>query len=147
MFTIEQIKEAHSRVKSGADFPNFVIDLIQLGVNGFETYSADGHSTFFGYLEYTVETGPLYKTITVNEQSDKAQFQLALKANQEGKTDFLTFCRDCAQSGVEKWIMDMSNMTCTYFDRAGDPVLAETIPIPREKSSTYYPEQNVHERG
>lgn len=32
MFTIEQIKEAHSKVKSGADFPNYIQDLIILGV-------------------------------------------------------------------------------------------------------------------
>jgi uncharacterized protein YbcV (DUF1398 family) len=139
MFTIEQIKEAHSRVKSGADFPNFIQDLIQLGVNGFETYSEDGHSTYFGHLEFTLESGPLHKSMKVSDQSDKTQFQQDLKANQDGKTDFITFCRDCAKSGIEKWVMDMSNMSCTYFDKAGDPVLAETIPIPREKSSTYYP--------
>jgi len=110
MFTIEQIKKAHSRVKSGADFPNFVQDLIQLGVNGFETYSEDGHTTYFGYLEYTVESGPIYDKIMVNDQIDKLQFQQDLKANQEGKTDFVTFCHDGAKSGIEKWIMDMSNM-------------------------------------
>ncbi len=34
MFTIEQIKEAHAKVKSGADFPNYIHDLIILGVKG-----------------------------------------------------------------------------------------------------------------
>ena len=32
MFTIQQIKEAHSKVKSGSDFPKYVQDIIALGV-------------------------------------------------------------------------------------------------------------------
>ena len=32
MFTIEQIKNAHAKVKSGADFPTYVQNLIKLGV-------------------------------------------------------------------------------------------------------------------
>ena len=38
MFTIAQIKEAHSRVKSGADFPTYIQDLIELGVKGYDTF-------------------------------------------------------------------------------------------------------------
>ena len=30
MFTIAQIKEAHDKVKSGADFPKYIQDLINL---------------------------------------------------------------------------------------------------------------------
>jgi len=139
MFTLEQIKKAHSRVKTGVDFPNFVQDLMQLGVYGYETYTEDGHSTYFGFDEYTIESGPLYENLQVNELSDKNRFQLDLKANQEGKTDFITFCHESAASGVDKWVVDMSKMTCTYYDKAGNPILAETIPVPREKSSSYYP--------
>ena len=32
MFTIQQIKDAHSKVKSGADFPKYMQDIIALGV-------------------------------------------------------------------------------------------------------------------
>ncbi|MDR6968468.1 uncharacterized protein YbcV (DUF1398 family) [Flavobacterium arsenatis] len=38
MFTVEQIKQARSKVKSGADFPNYIQDLIELGVLSFETF-------------------------------------------------------------------------------------------------------------
>ena len=44
MFTIDQIKEAHSKVKSGADFPQYVQDLIKLGVIHYTTYVRDGHT-------------------------------------------------------------------------------------------------------
>ena len=32
MFTVNQIKEAHSKVKSGADFPAYIQDIKKLGV-------------------------------------------------------------------------------------------------------------------
>ncbi len=38
MFTIAQIKEAHDKVKSGADFPKYIQDLINLGVIGYDTF-------------------------------------------------------------------------------------------------------------
>lgn len=55
MFTIYQIKEAHAKVKSSADFPSY---------------------------------------------------------------------------GVEKWVIDLSAMTCAYHDKAGNEMLVATIPAP-----------------
>jgi uncharacterized protein YbcV (DUF1398 family) len=40
----------------------------------------------------------------------------------------MTFCSDCAKSGIEKWIVCMEKMTCTYFDKAGNEMLEEMIP-------------------
>lgn len=48
MFTLEQIKEAHAKVRSGADFPTYVQDLIGLGVTCYQTYVSDGHTDYFG---------------------------------------------------------------------------------------------------
>jgi len=47
MFTIEQIKDAHAKVKSGADFPAYVQEVIRLGVTRYETYVADGQTHYF----------------------------------------------------------------------------------------------------
>lgn len=44
------------------------------------------------------------------------------------KTDYSTFCSDCAKSGVEKWAVSMGKMTCTYFDKSGNKLLVEIIP-------------------
>lgn len=41
MFTIEQIKAAHSKVKSGADFPSYIREIKQLGVTGYEVSVSD----------------------------------------------------------------------------------------------------------
>ena len=57
MFTLERIKAAHSKVKSGADFPAYVQELIVLGVINYETYVADGHTDYFGKNGFTISSG------------------------------------------------------------------------------------------
>lgn len=44
MFTEAQIKHAHSKVQSGADFPAYIQEIISLGVISYDVYVADGHS-------------------------------------------------------------------------------------------------------
>lgn len=128
MFTIYQIKEAHSKVKSGADFPSYVQDLIKLGVIKYESYVSDGHTLYHGNGGFQVQSDARYPTLTIAEHSNKIQFQKDLKDHQQGKTTYLTFCGDCATSGVEKWIVDMHKMSCTYYDKAGKEIVVETIP-------------------
>ncbi len=52
MFTIQQIKEAHAKVKSGADFPKYIQDIIALGVTSFETFVFDNHTDYYGKDNY-----------------------------------------------------------------------------------------------
>jgi uncharacterized protein YbcV (DUF1398 family) len=51
-----------------------------------------------------------------------------LKEHQQGRTDFSTFCRDAAESGVARWVVDLNAMKCTYYSLSGDIVFAEQIP-------------------
>jgi uncharacterized protein YbcV (DUF1398 family) len=128
MFTIEQINAAHAKVQSGADFPQYFRDLVALGVSGYETYVTNGNTIYFGNDQYSVLSGAKYDSLNVANTNNKAQFQSDLRAHQQGKTDYPAFCKDCARSGVEKWVIDMAEMTCRYFDKAGNEILAETIP-------------------
>ncbi len=128
MFTIEQIKNAHSKVKSGADFPNYVQELIQLGVSYYETFVTDGHTDYFGKENYKVSTDEKYDKLIIADESNVSQFQIDIKAHQAGKTDYPAFCGDCAKAGIEKWAVDMAQMTCTYFDKAKNSLLIEIIP-------------------
>lgn len=128
MFTIAQIKAAHSKVKSGADFPHYIKDLVKLGVIYYETYVSDGHTDYFGKDEYKISSAPNYDQLSIDEQSDVAQFKTDLKAHQQGKTDYSTFCTDCAKSGIEKWAVFIDTMNCIYYDKAGNELLVEEIP-------------------
>ena len=128
MFTIEQIKEAHGKVKSGADFPSYIQDLKKLGVAYYETFVADGHTDYYGVKDYKITSLAKYEMLTVAEKSNEEQFKADLKTHQDGKTDYPTFCSDCAKSGIEKWAVCMQKMTCTYYDKAGKEMLVEEIP-------------------
>lgn len=128
MFTLEQIKAAHSQVKSGADFPAYVQALIALGVKRYEVFVADGRAQYFGADGYTIESAAKYGALSVASASDAEKFALCLKRHQAGETDYPTFCQDAAMTGVEKWRVDTEAMTCTYFDRTGTELLVETIP-------------------
>lgn len=127
-FTGEQIKAAHAKVKSGADYPAYVKEITALGVTGYETYVTDGHTDYYGKDNYKVSLPEKYSPLIIADKSNKAQFAADLKAHQQGKTDYPRFCADCAASGVEKWVVSVQAMTCTYYDKAGNMMLEETIP-------------------
>lgn len=128
MFTLEQIEEANSKVKSGADFPKLVQELIALGVKSNEIYVRDGRAEYFGDDGFSVKSGEKYSPLDVSDTSDDEKFKDCLKIHQQGKTDYPTFCRHSAETGVEKWNLDFDEMTCTYFDKAGKKLLTEQIP-------------------
>ena len=128
MFTIQQIKEAHSKVKSGADFPKYMQDIITLGVISFETFVIDNHTNYYGNDNYKIVSEGFTETLTIANKSNIEQFKSDLKAHQQGKTNYMTFLNDCAKSGVEKWIVMMDEMTCSYYDNVGNEMVVETIP-------------------
>lgn len=130
MFQLKDIKEAHSKVKSGADFPAYIQTLIKLGVKKYDTYVSDGHSIFFGDANYQLISEPKYSKLTIANISDKERFKYYLKSHQRGQTDYSTFCNHSAETGVEKWTVDMDDMTCIYYDKAKSKMLEEKIPTP-----------------
>ena len=128
MFTIEQIKAEHSKVKSGADFPQYIRDLKALGILSYNTYVSDGHAEYYGANGYHISSEAKYDNLVIANNCSKEQFITDLKAHQQGNTDYITFCNDAAKSGIEKWNMDLQKMLCTYYDKAGNKILAEQVP-------------------
>lgn len=128
MFTLEQIQQVHSKVKSGADFPAYVKDLKVLGVTHYVAFVSDGQTTYYGNNDFKITSSAKYDALKINPSLDKEQFVSDLKAHQQGKTDFPTFCIDCAKSGINKWILDFDKMICTYFDLEENEILTEQIP-------------------
>lgn len=127
MFITEQIKTAHSKVKSGADFPSYVQEIKALGVTHYEAYVTDGHIEYHGANGNTAKVLAKYEPLIIAAPQNE-EFKAELAAHQQGKTDFLTFIKLCATYGIEKWAVCMEKMTCTYYDKAGNEVLVEEIP-------------------
>lgn len=127
-FTIEEIKAEHQKVKSGADFPSYIQAIKNLGVSHYTAFVADGNTEYFDSENHSANTGSKYEPLTVSEDLNLAQFKSRLKLHQQGGTDYMKFCEDCAENGVEGWRMDLNEMTCTYFDQKGNDILEEKVP-------------------
>lgn len=127
MFTLQQIQSAHSKVKSGADFPAYIKDIKAIGVTFYETFVNDGHTDYYGADNYKITSAAKYNTLNIAADCNAAQFKTDLLAHQQGKTNYPTFCNDCATSGIEKWAVNLQVMTCTYYDNANNEILVEQI--------------------
>jgi len=128
MFSISDIKAAHSKVKSGADFPAYIQEIKQLGVTGYDSFVTDGHVDYFGANGFTTSSDPKYTALHIAAEADNQLFIQYLKAHQQGSSDYPTFCSQSAETGIEKWHVDVNQMTCTYFDVKGNSILVEKIP-------------------
>jgi uncharacterized protein YbcV (DUF1398 family) len=128
MFTLQQIKTIHSKVKTGADFPAYIKELKALGVTRYETFVFDSHTIYVGKQTENLASEPMYDALVISGSPDPGQFKKDLTTHQNGGSDYFHFCSDCARNGVEKWRVALDAMTCTYFDRSGNIVLVEQIP-------------------
>lgn len=131
MFTLKQIRQAHSRVKSGADFPAYITNIREQGVLKYETAVLNGNTRYFGQAGFSVETGPNYAFLEIAEATDAIQFVAELRAHQQGKTSFPEFCSACARTGIGKWEADLVEMTCSYYNLRSELVFIESIPATR----------------
>ncbi|GEP51930.1 hypothetical protein FNO01nite_26020 [Flavobacterium noncentrifugens] len=89
MFTVEQIKQAHSKVKSGADFSSYVQEIKVFGVNSYELYVTDGHTDYFGANSYKTSADAEYAALIILDTANASQFISDLKAHQQGKTTYI----------------------------------------------------------
>lgn len=128
MFTLKQIEEAHNKVKSGADFPKYIQEIKTLGINEFETWVKDSHTEYYGENGYKTSSNSMYEKLEIKDSSHPSKFKHYLSIHQQGGTDYFTFCKHCAETGIEKWIASLIKMTCTYYDKAGNEILIENIP-------------------
>ena len=128
MFTVKQIAFAHSKVKSGADFPSYIQEIKNLGVHSYEVWGKNGQTEYFGADDFSTKSSPKYDELIIANLSDQERFMGYLKSHQNGETNYLEFCKHCAETGVEKWLVSLDTMLCTYFDQAGQEVLVEKIP-------------------
>lgn len=127
MFTLQQIQSAHSKVKSGTDFPAYIKDIKALGVMFYQTFVTDGNTDYYGADNYKISSPAKYNSLTIAADCNAAQFKTDLQAHQQGKTNYPTFCADCAAAGINKWAVAINEMTCSYYNLAGDEVLVEQI--------------------
>jgi uncharacterized protein YbcV (DUF1398 family) len=127
MFTLEQINAIHDQRGNAESLAQYVEALSALGVETYDSYIMDGHSAYFGKSGYTVISPPAHETLTIADISDKEQFLKHLDLHYQGKTSYLEMSQGLAESGIEKWTVDTTNMTMTFYDKLENEMLTETI--------------------
>ncbi len=127
-FSIEQIQEVQSKIKSGVDFPKYVAELKKLGVTSYENYVSNGKTVYFGKDNFTLESEPKYEKIIISDDQSTFELERVIFAHQEGKTDFITFSHQAAAAGADKWVCDFTDMTCSYYDEDGNKMILDEIP-------------------
>lgn len=128
MFTVQQMKAAHAKVKTGTDFPGYVKEIKQLGLIHYDFMVKDGSTVYHGAGGLQVSSDPVYPEKAISEAASPAAVKQIISEHQQGKSDFLTFCDLVAEAGVEKWVVDTEAMVCNYYDLLGNIMLAEPIP-------------------
>lgn len=127
MFTIEQINDIHDRLGNANTLADYLHALTAIGIEKYDSYITDGHSEYFGKLGQKVISPPAHEKLSIAEKSNKENFLKHLKLHEEGKTDYFEMSRGLADSGIEKWTFDTSKLTITYYDKAGNEMLTESI--------------------
>lgn len=129
MVSIEDILAADSKIKTGADFPQFIKEIKDMGIVRNDVYVANGLSIYFDDEDNALQSShPAYTELVVNDEPSSEKIARVLANHKVGETDYLTFCKQAADAGVEKWVVDLELMTCTYLDAEGNELLKENIP-------------------
>lgn len=128
MFTVQQIKAAHQKVKSGADFPQYVQEIKGLGLVRYEYMVTDGRTIYHGSNGFQTEAPAIYPQKAINPEASASQIEHQIREHQQGRSDFPTFCQQAADAGVHHWELNTQTMLCTYFSSNNQVMLAEPVP-------------------
>lgn len=128
MFTLQQIKAAHAKVKSGADFPKYIKDIKSQGLEKYIFNVIDGATTYYGENGHHLTAPPIYEPKIISPVASPGDLRHIISVHQQGKTDFPTFCEQVAAAGVKQWVINTQSMLCIYEDIYGKEIVAEPIP-------------------
>ena len=127
-FTLEEMLAAHAKTKTGADFPKYIKEIKALGLVTYDFFVKDGVVVYHGENGYEVKGNPKYGPLVISKTANAEALRHTIAIHQQGQTDFITFCNQAAEAGVEKWVIDTSHMVCNYVDLNGDILVSEPIP-------------------
>ncbi|MEY4480158.1 MAG: hypothetical protein RLZZ267_836 [Bacillota bacterium] len=126
-FSLDNIKDAHATF-TGVDFPKLIQVFKQMDMvtNTFNLQSGKVTYVHRAGEQIEVQARAVDEPINATSSSDEAKD--ILYRHQAGETDFPTFCREIAGAGVYKWVSNMDEMTCSYYDLNDNHVIVEAIP-------------------
>ena len=127
-FTVENIKAIYSRPRTGADFPALIRELKGAGVTSYDHMIETGANVFHGCNGEALTLEKMGPPCPVSARPDVESLKRIISEHQRGLSNYPTLCRLVGEVGVEKWVCDLSAMTCSYFDKSGQQMHVELIP-------------------
>jgi uncharacterized protein YbcV (DUF1398 family) len=127
VFTVEQITDIHDRLGNSDALGSYLRALRDLGVEKYDSYVTDGHSEYFGADGNRLIGPAFHETFTIADACDKERFLQYMQLVEQGGVGYVEMSKALADHGVEKWTFHMTELTVTYFDKAGNVLLAENV--------------------
>ncbi|MEH7504172.1 DUF1398 family protein [Neobacillus drentensis] len=106
-----------------------VNELKNIGVSIYEYLVEKGINKYYNSNGECLKTSSNGLGAIVNKVSSQTSLKHILLIHQKGETDYPTFCKQAAESGVEKWVSDLKKMKVYYIDYDGNVLLEENIPM------------------
>ncbi len=85
MFTLQQVKTAHAKVKSGADFPRYIAEIKALDLERYIFSVVDGSTTYYGANGYEVASPAIYPAKTINVSASPETLRQNIATTSRGK--------------------------------------------------------------
>ena len=92
-FALSQIHDAHAKVKSTADFPQYVQTLKSLGVKSYSILLDQNETVYFDINKKCLSSKQNGEPFIIHDIVNNAAFKNQLSLHQQGDTDYGTFCR------------------------------------------------------
>jgi 2,3-bisphosphoglycerate-independent phosphoglycerate mutase len=125
-FTLEGIGRAHNGVTHDT-VRKYLADLRDIGVRSYTTHVSDGHSEYFDARGASLSSEPVHEPYAVADAADRDAVRQAIEAHSRGETNYFAFSKQLAAAGASTWVMDPIAMTCTFYSKAGELLLADDV--------------------
>ncbi len=127
IFSLESIKSAQ-KLYTGPEFPKLIREYKQMGIVSNIYNIESGVVSYINNLGKSIEDLGIKIDFVIPETSNYQEALLGLKRNQKGESDFITFCNEVAKAGIYKWVINLDAMTCKYYNKNNEIIIAEIIP-------------------
>lgn len=126
-FKLKSIQEAH-KLYTGPDFPKLIREFKLMGMKTNIYNLETGVVSYLNKAGESIEDQGIKVVFRIDETACYDEALTSLKRNQKGESDFPTFCIEIARAGIYKWVSDLEQMTCSYYDKQENVVIIEDIP-------------------
>lgn len=127
MSGVPSIESCFESVKSGSDFSSFISILLGNGVACYFHYVSTGNIIFVKHSGETVMLKNERKLLSVQNEFDSDKVKFIVKQHFRGQVSYADYCKQLADAGVAKWVVDLSEMARCYYSKRNEVIYSEAI--------------------